>query len=622
MEKQKSGISRLFSSLWGLVNGTRKLIINLIFFTLLIVILASLGSDDNKIKIDPQTALVLNLQGKIVEQLTAVDPMEKFIEEAGGEKKPDTEVLLSDVVKVLTNAAGDDRIKTVVLHLPNMQGGGLNKLKLIGEAVNKVKDAGKPVYAIGNYFSQSQYYLASYADRILLHPMGAVELSGFSAYSSYYKSALEKLKITTHVFRVGTYKSAVEPILRDDMSKAAKKANNEWISSLWLNFKTEVAARRNIQLNNFDEDLDQFKTKFDAVNGDFAQYALQYGWVDHLAEKNEMREIIAEVAGWNTDKTSFNQISYKDYLSVIKPPIKLPVTAEQNIAVVYARGVILDGHKKAGEIGGDSTAKLLQRARLNDDIKAVVIRIDSPGGSAFASEVIRKEIDLLQEAGKPVVASMSSVAASGGYWIASSTDEIWAAPTTITGSIGIFGMFMTFENTLDYLGIHTDGVGTTDWSGFNVMRPLDKRMSAVLQRGIENGYDRFISLVAEHRGMSKEEVDKVAQGRVWTGLKAKELGLVDNLGNLDDAIASAAKLAKLETFDYQVIEKELSQQEILMKQIFGQASHYLPVSSQTFSDNDKLKQLVINLISEFDAMTKLNDPRGIYAMCVACPESD
>ncbi|MCU4677581.1 signal peptide peptidase SppA [Catenovulum sp. 2E275] len=611
----KSGISRMFSALWGSINFTRKLIINLLFFGILIVVIIALSADKEQFTVPASSALVLNLSGNIVEQKQIVNPLDDLMMQASGAPEQPAETLLSDVLMVLDAAKQDSRIKAVVLDLQQLSGAGVNKLEAIGDKLNQIKAAGKPVYAIGDYYTKNQYYLASYADEVILHPMGFVLLDGFSNYRLYYKSALEKLKVSTHVFRVGTYKSFVEPYIRDDMSDAAKTANQEWLSRLWHIYKTDVAKRRNIDLKNFDEELSVFSEKFEQSNYDFAQYALNNHWVDSLKTREEVEQTIANVVGWTDNKRSYNQVNFQQYLGLSKPLFNQ--NTENQVAIIVASGNILDGKQQPGTVGGDSTAKLLEKARLNDKVKAVVLRIDSPGGSAFASEVIRREIDLLQAANKPVIASMSSVAASGGYWIASSADEIWAHPTTITGSIGVFGMLMTFENTLDYLGIHTDGVSTTEWPPLTPTIALDERVGQILQKSTERAYQRFLQLVSEHRNMTLEDADKIAQGRVWIGEQAFGLGLVDKLGNLNQAVESAADLAGLDQFSTTLIEQELSPQQQLIKEIFGQVSSWAS-SSPEIKVETALQKQINKVVKDYNELSQWNDPKGHYALCVAC----
>lgn len=617
MSTGRSWTKALFVGLWSILNFCRKLFFNIIFIGLFLLLMMGLFKDNNKIVVPSDTALVLKLTGNLVIEKTGVDPFEEFMQEAFEDDSQETEVLLQDVLLTIDNAKQDNRIKVLVLDLQQLAGAGLDKLEQIAQALDSFKESGKPIYAVGDYYSQNQYYIASHADHIYLNPMGYMLFEGYGRYPTYYKSALEKLKAQTHVFKVGTYKSAIEPFIRDDMSDAAKESNQAWLDSMWSQYKQNVASARGLSPLNFDEKLEDFMLKFEQAGGDFAQYALQNNWVDALKTREEARQEIMNLVGPSDSGMSFKQISYRNYLKIIGNPLPSIHSTMDKVGIVVAKGSIMNGRQKAGEIGGDSTAELLKKARLDDAIKSVVLYVDSPGGSAFASEIIRQEVENLKAAGKPVVAVMSTYAASGGYWISASADQIWAAPSTITGSIGIFGMFLTIENTLDYLGVHTDGVGTTDFSGFGITRSLDPRMGAILQRGIEHGYDQFISLVADKRNMSKEHVDTIAQGRVWIGETAKELGLVDEIGYLQDGIKAAAKLANLEQYDTQYVERSLSEQEKLWKTIFGQATVWMDGAFKVERKNQFI-DLVKSLTSELDTAVKFNDPRGVYAFCLDC----
>ena len=618
MANGKSWTKSLFLGIWSVLNISRKIFFNLIFLFIAGFIIVAMMSDDGEITVPKNTALVLNLKGDLVIETHAVDPFDEFMQEAFDQKDERPEVLLREVVFAIDNAKQDRRIKTLVLDLHGMNNAGLDKLEQVAFALESFKESGKPIYAIGDYYSQSQYYLASRADHVYLNPMGWMLLEGYGRYRTYFRAALEKLKATTHVFKVGTYKSAIEPFIRDDMSEEAKTANQAWLNALWGQYKTDVAEARGFPMDNFDEQLESFLSKFEASNGSFAEYALANGWVDALKTREEIYSELSDLVGKDTSGLGYNRIGYESYLDVInRNAFALNHNGVDKVAVVVAKGTILNGSQKPGTIGGDSTAKLLKKARLDSTVKAVVLHVDSPGGSAFASEVIRQEIEQLKAAGKPVVASMSTYAASGGYWISASADQIWAAPSTITGSIGIFGMFMTYENTLDYLGIHTDGIGTTDFAGMSATRALDPRVGQLLDMSIRHGYDQFISLVADERGMSKEDVDKIAQGRVWIGDTAKELGLVDEIGYLDDAVTAAASLAELEHYDTKYISRTLSPKERFWKEFFNNASVYM--AKAHFADSDSaLVSLVKQLVSEFDAIAKMNDPKGIYAFCIAC----
>lgn len=618
MLSEKSWTSRFFTGIWKALNFGRRLFFNVIFVLLTVVIIAGIMTEDEQLTIADTSALILNLDGNLVIQKEAVDPFDQLLSEAADSSSTTPEVLLKDVIFAIDNAAEDKRIKVLVLALGGLGSAGLDKLREVNQAIDRFKASGKPVYAVGDYYSQNQYYLASHADHVYLNPMGMVLLEGFGRYRMYYKSALEKLKANAHIFRVGTFKSAVEPFIRDDMSDAAKEANRAWLSALWTQYKTDIAAARGIAVDDIDENIQQFSEKFSQSNDDFAQYALNNKLVDALKTREAIRSEMINLVGQDNSRLGFNHIDFEDYLTSTQSPFDLDAKNSGNVGVIVAKGAIYGGNQKSGTIGGDSTARLLRKARLDDAIDSVVIYIDSPGGSAFASEVIRQEIVNLKEAGKPVVAAMSSVAASGGYWISASADQIWASPSTITGSIGIFGMFLTYEKSLDYLGVHTDGVGTTDFNGISPMRALPDQVGQIFQRNIERGYDRFITLVADERDMTKEQVDNLAQGRVWIGAQALELGLVDNLGGLSDAIAAAAKLSDTEDFGIKYVEPELSAQELFVKELLGDIA--VPILRQigfSMPENPVLKQLN-NAINQLNIFTDMNDPQGMYAFCLMC----
>lgn len=617
MSSGTSWTKSLFVGLWTALNFSRKLILNIIFIVLFLAFISVFLNNDNQVTVPENSALVLKLSGNVVIEKESVDPFTEFMEEAFEQEDDNPEILLQDILLTIENAKQDRRIKALVLDLHGLGSAGLDKLEQIAVALEGFKESEKPIYAIGDYYTQNQYYLASRADHLYLNPMGFMMFEGYGRFGMYFKSAIEKLKAETHVFKVGTYKSAVEPYIRDDMSDAAKEANKAWLTAMWTQYKTSVAQARGLDVNHFDEELDVFLEKFEQSEGDFAQYALDFGWVDALKTREQALQDIVAVVGKDEKGMGFNGISFKNYLRVINPVLPNIPNNIDKVAIVVAKGTILNGTKKAGQIGGDSTAKLLRKARYDDTVKSVVLYVDSPGGSAFASEIIRQEVENLQAVGKPVVAVMSTYAASGGYWISAGADKIIAAPSTITGSIGIFGMFLTFENTLDYLGVHTDGVGTTEFAGMGITKTLNPKVAAIMQRGIEHGYDQFISLVADKRDMSKDRVDQIAQGRVWIGETALELGLVDELGYLDDGVKAAAELANLETYDTQYIQKTLSKSELFWKELFQNVS----VSFEGAFEVEKsstILSLVKELTADIEAVATLNDPKGVYAYCLAC----
>ncbi len=489
----------------------------------------------------------------------------------------------------------------------------LTKLRYIAKALNEFKESGKPIYAIGSFYNQSQYYLASYANKVFLSPDGAVLIKGYSAYALYYKTLLEKLDVNTHVFRVGTYKAAVEPFIRDNMSKAAKQDASDWLGQLWGAYVHDVAKNRDIKPSTLTPTMKQFLALMKKNKGDLAALAKNIGLVDELATRQKIRADLAKAFG-SDGKDSYNAISYYKYLSQI--PTK-PLKASEDIAVIVASGAIVDGKQKRGAVGGDTVARLLREAQNNDKIKAVVLRVDSPGGSAFASDVILNEIKAVEAAGKPVVVSMSSLAASGGYWISMGASKIIAQPTTLTGSIGIFSVITTFEKGLNKIGVYTDGVGTTPFSGTGITTGLNKGVSAAMQMGIEHGYNRFIGLVSKNRDIPLAKVDKIAQGRVWTGRDAQKFGLVDQLGDFDDAIAEAAKLAKLKTYNLDWMKKRLTPAQQILQDLMKQVNVHLGLKPSSLIP-ESLAPVLGQIQESTSLLNNLNDPKGQYAMCLTC----
>jgi protease-4 len=508
-------------------------------------------------------------------------------------------------------------VKALVLDLHDMGNAATSKLADIGEALKRYKTSGKPIYASGDYYGQQQYYLAAHADHLYLHPMGGVVLTGYGIYRNYFKSALEKLMIQFHAFRVGTYKSALEPFLRDDMSAYAKEANLSWLSVLWNAYTATIAELRGLPPGAVDDYINNVSENLSLVKGDTAQLALDHGLVDALKTRDEVREELIALVGEDAEEMAINQIQFDDYLAAIQLQGRQNREDTSKVGVIVAKGIILNGVQPAGKIGGDSLTDLIRQARLDDEVKALVLHIDSPGGSALAAEIIHREIELTRQSGKPVIASMNSIAASGGYWIASAADEIWAAPTTITGSIGIYSAFATFEKSLDYLGVHNDGVGTTRVAdAFDTARPLNPIIADSMEQVIQHNYQRFIKTVSEGRNLSLQDVEKIAQGRVWSGKTAKELGLVDQFGNLQDAVQSAANMANLKDYNVIYIEQPLTAREKLIKQL----NRFLAGAASDISGRAAHPTVRIfkKLGPELEAIVELNDPQGVYAYCLVC----
>ncbi len=608
----KNSLYRLFSALWRGADGLRKILHLLVLLFIFSIIISALSSSTPVVP--SSAALVIKPSGNIVEEL-AGNPFDRALAELLGDAPPQT--LVKDIVDGLAYAREDGRISTVVLDLSGMPGGGLSKLKRISDAIVDFRKSGKEVIATADYFGQGSYYLASHADQVYMHPDGALVLSGFGAYQNFYKSALDKLKIDWNIFRVGTYKSAVEPYMRDDMSPENRAELSDVLDQLWTQYKADIEGARELEEGTIDSLLGNLLENVQAANGDLAQLALQAGFVDKLVTRAELQQIIVDIAGTKDDSDEYPSTSLKDYLQQMRL-LQGDATKEENVAIVVAVGEIRNGTQPPGTIGGDSTASLLRTARKDDSVKAVVFRVDSPGGSAFASEVILNEIEAIKASGKPVVVSMSSVAASGGYWVSMAADSIYATPYTITGSIGIFGMFPTFQRSLDTLGISTDGVGTTAWAGqLRPDREMSDEMRTLFQLYINKGYDDFISGVAANRSMEKEAVDDIAQGRIWTGNDAYENGLIDGIGDLDDAVSAAAELASLAAEEYgrKYFEQELSPGERLALDLMAGAKS-LGLDVGVFARSPSSLERVAGMLEQtLSPLVRFNDPQGIYSHC-------
>ena len=601
----------LIRGFWQVLSACRVIAGNLILLAL-IVLFISIFFYDGKKDIPNEAALILSPQGDIVIQKTETVLSSRLMGEASQE-----ETLLKDIIDVIDHARDDQRVKVLVLDLQDMGRAATSKLNDIGEALNRFKTGGKTIYAIGDYYGQQQYYLAAHADRLYLHPMGGVALTGFGIYRNYFKSALEKLMIQFHVFRVGTYKSALEPFLRDDMSEFAKEANLSWLSVLWEVYSKNIAEVRGLPPEAIDNYINNISENLSTVQGDTARLALDHGLVDALKTRDEIRAELIALVGQGEAEMTVNQIQFDDYLAAIQPQLEQNREDTAKVGVIVAKGIIKDGVQPAGKIGSETLTDLIRQGRLDDDVKALVLHIDSPGGSALASEIIRREIELTRQSGKPVIASMSSVAASGGYWIASAADEIWAATTTITGSIGIYGAFATFEKSLDYLGVHNDGVGTTRVAdAFDTARPLNPIIADSMEQVIKHNYQRFIQTVSEGRNIALQDVEKIAQGRVWSGKSAKALGLVDQFGNLQNAVQSAASMANLEDYDVKYIEQPLTAREKMIKQL----NRFIADVTEDISGRVTFPvvRFLQKLGPELEELAELNDPRGVYAYCLVC----
>ncbi len=563
--KKPNIIVRAFRGLWGGFNFVRRLVFGVIALILLAGMLAGLSAGVLKLK--DKTVLVIAPRGAIVEQYST-DLTDRAMAEAFGEEAMETQ--LRDVLRALKAAAKDPKIDRVLLMPDQITSMGLATAREIGLAIDALRQSGKEVIAYGDSYGQRAYYLAAHADTVYMHPEGGVLLEGLGRYRTYFKDAFDKFGIDVRLFRVGEYKSAGEPFIRSDQSPEAREADLYWMGDLWQRFLADIAAKRELDVAKLAAMPDTIVEDIRAVQGDLGQLAVKQGLVDQLITPDQLRKVLIDKGAEDEDEKTFRQVALADYLAHLdRTQPQLPLG--QRIGVVVAEGEILDGKQPGGTIGGDSTSALLRRAREDDTIKAVVLRVDSPGGGVFPSELIRREVELTRAAGKPVIVSMGDVAASGGYWISMNADRIFASPDTITGSIGIFGLWANFPTAMSKLGLRTDGVATS-WivGAFDPTRPYDPRLGEVIQTVIDRGYREFIGKVGSARGQSPEQIDVHARGRVWSGAQALERGLVDELGSLNDAIAAAAKAADLGD-DYQLtyVEKELSPFEQALQSSFG-----------------------------------------------------
>ena len=609
----------LFLSLFGifrftgrLLTAIRNTVFNLLLLVIIVIAVVSLFVDRSP-KLPDNSILVLSLAGDIVEEKKPISTFARLFEEIDDEQRKDQEILLQDIVHLIDRAAADKRITAILLDMKDMGAAGLDQLQVIGSALKRFRKTGRQIIAAEDLYTQKQYYLASYADLVAINPMGGVDLHGFGAYSLYFREALEKLKVNFHVFRVGTYKSAVEPIIRDSMSPEARQQNSLWLTSLWDSYVTDIISEREIGRPNIDAYTNNIASLLAQTGGDTAKLALNMGLVDKIWTRSQVQAHLASIAGTSSER-DYTWISSADFLKLTGPAGADDGSSPNKIGILIAQGNILPGKQPTGVIGGDTLAALIREARKEESVKAVVLRINSGGGSAFASEIIRQELLELKKSGKPLVVSMGTVAASGGYWIAADADEIWAAPTTITGSIGIFGAIPTFENSLAGIGVRSDGIGTTPLAaGLDLTQPLNPQLKQSIQLSVDHGYRQFLGIVEKGRKIDRQQLDSIAEGRVFDGRTAQKIGLVDRLGDLEQAIAAAARLAKVaEDYDPVYIQRSHSFVEQVMEKVAAEQASLTRMSAVSHP-------LVVDFRRMFDSAVKqlplFSDPRGVYAQC-------
>ncbi|ELD1425417.1 signal peptide peptidase SppA [Salmonella enterica subsp. enterica serovar Infantis] len=607
-------IAGFFKWTWRVLNFVREMVLNLFFIFLVLVgvgIWMQLGNGSNSEQ-TARGALLLDISGVIVDKPSTNHRLGALGRQLFGASSDRLqENSLFDIVNAIRQAKDDRNITGIVLDLKNFTGADQPSMRYIGKALREFRDSGKPVFAVGENYSQGQYYLASFANKIWLSPQGQVDLHGFATNGLYYKTLLDKLKVSTHVFRVGTYKSAVEPFIRDDMSPAAREADSRWIGELWQNYLNTVSANRQISPQQLFPGAQAIIDGLTSVGGDTAKYALDHKLVDALASSADVEKSLTKQFGWSKTENNYRAISYYDY------SLKTPADTGGTIAVIFANGAIMDGEETPGNVGGDTTASQIRDTRLDPKVKAIVLRVNSPGGSVNASEVIRAELAAARAAGKPVVVSMGGMAASGGYWISTPANYIVASPSTLTGSIGIFGVINTVENSLSSIGVHSDGVSTSPLADISMTKALSPEVQQMMQLSIEYGYKRFITLVADARKRTPEQIDKIAQGHVWTGEDAKANGLVDSLGDFDDAVAKAAELAKLKQWHLDYYQDEPTVLDMVMDSMTGSVRAMLPEAIQAMLPAP-LVSAANTVKAEGDKLAAFNDPQNRYAFCLTC----
>ncbi|EJP4337479.1 signal peptide peptidase SppA [Salmonella enterica] len=607
-------IAGFFKWTWRVLNFVREMVLNLFFIFLVLVGVGSwmqIGNGSNSEQ-TARGALLLDISGVIVDKPSTNHRLGALGRQLFGASSDRLqENSLFDIVNAIRQAKDDRNITGIVLDLKNFTGADQPSMRYIGKALREFRDSGKPVFAVGENYSQGQYYLASFANKIWLSPQGQVDLHGFATNGLYYKTLLDKLKVSTHVFRVGTYKSAVEPFIRDDMSPAAREADSRWIGELWQNYLHTVSANRQISPQQLFPGAQAIIDGLTSVGGDTAKYALDHKLVDALASSADVEKALTKQFGWSKTENNYRAISYYDY------SLKTPADTGGTIAVIFANGAIMDGEETPGNVGGDTTASQIRDARLDPKVKAIVLRVNSPGGSVNASEVIRAELAAARAAGKPVVVSMGGMAASGGYWISTPANYIVASPSTLTGSIGIFGVINTVENSLSSIGVHSDGVSTSPLADISMTKALSPEVQQMMQLSIEYGYKRFITLVADARKRTPEQIDKIAQGHVWTGEDAKANGLVDSLGDFDDAVAKAAELAKLKQWHLDYYQDEPTVLDMVMDSMTGSVRAMLPETIQAMLPAP-LVSAANTVKAEGDKLAAFNDPQNRYAFCLTC----
>lgn len=613
-------MTKLIIFLWRTLCTVRALFFNLLFIFIVVLIIGSVSSPV-KAPIPSDSALWLAPKGTLVEQRTFDPSLGDLI----GQQSQESETVLKDLTDAIYAASNDPRITNIALNLNFFSGGGITKIEEVGRALTAFKSKNKSIIAFADNLDQQRYLLAAYADEIILNPLGSVFLTGFGSYRQYMLEATQKLKVDFHIFKVGTYKDAIEPFIRNNMSEPSKEQNSLWVNNLWTHYTQKVESLRTLKSGAISDYVTQQHSVFPESGLTTAEFAQKMGLIDSIMPSPALRDMLIKKYGQSDNADSLDQpktVSFKRYLADIRSH---DIPAHNTIGLIIADGNILGGNQPAGAIGGRSLSTLIRQAYNDNSLRALVIKINSGGGSAFASEQIRQEIATARSKGLPVYVAMGSVAASGGYWIAAGADKIWAMPTTLTGSIGVFGLYPNLTRTFESLGLYTDGVGTTELATtFVPSMPLNAPAKKIFQAGVNDIYTQFLTLVANARGMSTEQVNAIAQGRVWTGQKAYELGLVDALGHVDEAIVAIAKDHDITHYKVELIEKKRSVKEQIMQSIMEQ-SKVFSVNLRNAWLGEPATQLLSHAQSlpavqhaQFIAASKNTKKLTVLAHCVEC----
>ncbi|MCC5887512.1 MAG: signal peptide peptidase SppA [Gammaproteobacteria bacterium] len=615
MSSQDQQHPGFFRSAGRFLSAARTVTANILFLALIVVVLLLLFSGDERVAVPDGAALVLKLDAPIMEEAPRPEPLELLFADQDSARP----IEMRDLVHALERAAKDNRIQALVLDLDRFPGAAPATLNSLGKSLSAFRASGKPVVVIADNLSQPQYFLASFADQLYLNPMGQVLLSGLALQPTFFASGLDKLKVRVNVFRAGEYKSAVEPFLRDDMSDEARENAQQLIDEVWRSIRDQVASNRRMSPETLDTIIEEQPQRLRSMRGDLARLALETGLVDELLARDAGRDRLIQLVGRNGDGRTFKQIDHRSYLRDPQVAAGSSSKGEARIGVIVAEGTIIGGEQPRGAAVGEPTLRMIRQARQDDDIRAIVLRVNSPGGSVFTSELIRRELELAQVAGKPVVVSMGSIAASGGYWVSATADRIFAEQDTITGSIGVYGLLPTFEESFAALGVFSDGVGTHSLSGAgNPMQGLNPALADILEQRVAQANQQFMELVARGRDLDLTAVEALAEGRVWSGSAAQRLGLVDELGGLDAAVAQAAALAGIDRWQIDYLEEPPSTRDLILERMLSSYSGRLLAGSTPGSSWQSLTRLGRVFGEPLLQLDRLMEADQLQALCAAC----